>query len=143
MQSAVSPSPGPDSGGFRKHGEDLPMSCKGQLMMKEEERGFEEPVDSQGDVVIRASGISKCYHLYDTPQDRLKQAMFPSIHRLLGMQVKTYAREFWALKDVSFEVKKGETVGIIGRNGSGKSTLLQIIAGTLEATQGDVQVNGR
>ena len=119
------------------------MSCKGQLLMKEEERGVEEPVDSQGDVVIRASGISKCYHLYDKPQDRLKQAMFPSIHRLLGMQVKTYAREFWALKDVSFEVKKGETVGIIGRNGSGKSTLLQIIAGTLEATQGDVQVNGR
>jgi lipopolysaccharide transport system ATP-binding protein len=108
-----------------------------------EERLVEESGGWQAKVAVRATGISKCYQLYDKPQDRLKQAIFPQFQRLLRMPVRTYAREFWALKDVSFEVKKGETVGIIGRNGSGKSTLLQIIAGTLDATQGDVQVNGR
>ncbi|MCL6478645.1 MAG: ABC transporter ATP-binding protein [Peptococcaceae bacterium] len=86
------------------------------------------------DIAISVKNISKCYLLYDRPQDRLKQSIFR--HR-------RYYREFWALKDVSFEVKKGETVGIIGRNGSGKSTLLQIIAGTLTPTSGEVQVNGR
>lgn len=96
-----------------------------------------------GDVAIRVQNLSKCYQLYDRPEDRLKQVIYPRLRRFLGKEPKNYAREFWALKDVSFDVKKGETVGIIGRNGSGKSTLLQIIAGTLEATQGQVQVNGR
>jgi lipopolysaccharide transport system ATP-binding protein len=73
----------------------------------------------------------------------LKQSVYPRLRRLAGQEPKNYYREFWALKDVSFEVKKGETVGIIGRNGSGKSTLLQIICGTLAPTGGTVETNGR
>ena len=118
------------------------MSSESQVLLKEDGVG-EELVDSHRDLAIQATNVSKCYHLYDKAQDRLKQAIFPHLHRLLGMSVTSYAREFWALKDVCFEVKRGETVGIVGRNGSGKSTILQIIAGTLDATRGEVQVHGR
>jgi lipopolysaccharide transport system ATP-binding protein len=96
-----------------------------------------------GDIAIRVHNLSKCYQLYDRPEDRLKQAIYPPLRRLIGMEPKNYAREFWALRDVSFEVKKGETVGIIGRNGSGKSTLLQLICGTLNATSGTIETQGR
>lgn len=95
------------------------------------------------DIAIRVQGLSKCYQIYDNPGDRLKQFIVPRIKRILGKEQIPYFREFWALKDVSFEVKRGETVGIIGRNGSGKSTLLQIICGTLTPTGGIVQTNGR
>jgi lipopolysaccharide transport system ATP-binding protein len=95
------------------------------------------------DVAICASNLSKCYHIYDRPQDRLKQSLVPRFQRLIGRPQTQYAREFWALKDVSLEVKKGETVGIVGRNGSGKSTLLQIICGTLSPTSGTIKTNGR
>ena len=81
---------------------------------------------SSDDIAIRVSNLSKCYYIYDQPRDRLKQYVYPRLQRLLGRQPKNYYREFWALKDVSLEVKRGETVGIIGRNGSGKSTLLQV-----------------
>ena len=98
---------------------------------------------SSNDIAIRVSNLSKCYAIYDNPRDRLKQFVMPRLRRLLGRPPKSYYREFWALRDVSFEVKKGETVGIIGRNGSGKSTLLQMICGTLTPTNGSIQTNGR
>lgn len=84
---------------------------------------------------IKVEQLSKCYQLYDKPQDRLKQ--------MLLSRSKKYYREFWALRDVSFEIAPGETVGIIGRNGSGKSSLLQMICGTLSPTSGTVTTHGR
>lgn len=95
------------------------------------------------DVAIKAENLSKCYQIYDQPRDRLKQFVLPSIQRLVGLRPKKYYQEFWALKDVSFEVKKGEAVGIVGRNGGGKSTLLQIITGILSPTSGTVSTQGR
>ena len=94
-------------------------------------------------IAIKVENLSKCYQIYDKPHDRLKQSIFTKFNRLLCKPHKDYFKEFSALKDVSFEVKKGETVGIIGRNGSGKSTLLQMICGTLNPTQGSIKVDGR
>ena len=98
---------------------------------------------SSNDVAIQVSNLGKCYEIYNNPRDRLKQFINPRLQRLFGQTPKQYFREFWALKDVSFDIKKGETVGIIGRNGSGKSTLLQLICGTLTPTSGSIQTNGR
>lgn len=84
---------------------------------------------------IRVRDLGKCYQIYESPRDRLMQMLWRGRRR--------YYREFWALQDVSFEVGKGETVGIIGRNGCGKSTLLQIICGTLSPTSGSVETWGR
>jgi len=98
---------------------------------------------SSDDIAIRVEHLSKCYPLYDAPRERLKQFILPRLQRVVGKPPQNYFREFWALKDVSFEIKKGETVGIIGRNGSGKSTLLQIICGTLAPNSGSVEINGR
>ena len=95
------------------------------------------------EIAIQVENLSKCYQIYDHPRDRLKQFMLPRFQRMIGQQPKQYFHEFWALKDISFDVKKGETVGIIGKNGSGKSTLLQMICGTLNPTKGSIQTNGR
>jgi len=95
------------------------------------------------EVSINVENISKCYHIYKQPRDRLKQFVLPPLQRLVTRQPRQYYREFWALKDISFNVKKGESVGILGRNGSGKSTLLQIIAGTLSPTTGWINTEGR
>jgi lipopolysaccharide transport system ATP-binding protein len=95
------------------------------------------------EIAIKVEGLSKCYQIYDQPRDRLKQFILPRVQRLVAQSPRKYYREFWALKDVTFDVKKGETVGIIGRNGSGKSTLLQIITGTLSPTAGSVTTHGR
>ena len=84
---------------------------------------------------VRFQGVSKSYAIYDSPGDRLKELL--SFNRL-----KRH-RDFWALNDLNFEVKRGETFCIVGENGSGKSTLLQMIAGILHPTSGTVEVNGR
>jgi len=84
---------------------------------------------------ISVKNLSKCYQLYAQPIDRLKQ--------FLWRGRRQYFREFWALRDVSFEIAKGEVLGIIGRNGAGKSTLLQLLCGTLNPTDGSVNVQGR
>lgn len=84
---------------------------------------------------ISVKHLTKIYKLYDKPIDRLKEALHPL--------KKQYHKEFYALNDVSFEIKKGETVGIIGKNGAGKSTLLKIITGVLTPTSGGLHVNGR
>ncbi|MHC9085644.1 ABC transporter ATP-binding protein [Luteimonas sp. RIT-PG2_3] len=89
----------------------------------------------EADVVISVAGCGKSYHMYERPSHRLWQS-------LMGKR-KSFYRDFWALRDVSLDVRRGETVGIIGRNGSGKSTLLQMIAGTLTPTTGTVGVKGR
>src|SRR5690606_31274209 len=95
------------------------------------------------EIAIKVENLSKCYQIYDQPRDRLKQFVLPRMQQLIGRPPSQYYREFWALKDVSFDVKKGESVGINGRNGSGKSTLLQIITGTLAPTSGSTTTNGR
>ena len=84
---------------------------------------------------VEFQGVSKSYAIYDAPGDRLKELL--SLNRLKRHQ------DFWALHDVSFEVKRGETFCIVGENGSGKSTLLQMVAGILHPTAGTVDVNGR
>ncbi len=103
------------------------------------------------DPVISVQNVSKAYRIWESPSARLTAPLLESASGFLpgapGQWLKQRAarsyRDFWALKDISFEVKKGESVGIIGRNGSGKSTLLQIIAGTMQPTAGSVKVKGR
>ncbi|MCC5660048.1 ABC transporter ATP-binding protein [Nostoc sp. XA010] len=86
------------------------------------------------ELAISLKNVSKCFKRYARPVDRLKEILLPG---------KSYAQEFWALRDVSFDVSKAQTMGIIGRNGAGKSTLLQMICSTLTPTSGEIQVNGR
>ena len=87
------------------------------------------------EIAIKVEDLSKCYHIYEQPRHRLLQMIFRGKRR--------FYREFWALKEISFDVKKGETIGIIGRNGCGKSTLLQMICGTLNPTHGNITSHGR
>lgn len=87
------------------------------------------------DIAISVKNLTKTYRIFGHPGDRIKQAFTFGRMR--------FHREFTALKDVSFDIKKGETVGIIGRNGSGKSTLLQLICSILKPTTGSLKVNGR
>lgn len=127
------PLPGLAFGGSRSPEEDLPMSSD--------------------EIVIDVQNLSKRYEIYATPRDRLKQLVLPTLLNIfshLGLRSRAtiehppqYFREFWALHDVSFQVRRGETVGIVGLNGSGKSTLLQLICSTLTPSSGNVEVKGR
>ncbi len=94
-------------------------------------------------ISLSVRNIGKMYPLYARPGDRLRQSLWYTLPEFLRGQPKTFFREFWALRDISFELKGGESIGIIGQNGSGKSTLLQILAGTLMPTTGEVHLNGR
>jgi lipopolysaccharide transport system ATP-binding protein len=98
---------------------------------------------SSDDFSIRVEGLGKRYEIYAQPADRLKQMVLPRFGRAIGRDGLAYFKEFWALRGVSFNVRRGETMGIIGRNGSGKSTLLQMVCGTLHPTEGAVNVPGR
>jgi lipopolysaccharide transport system ATP-binding protein len=98
---------------------------------------------SSDDYSIRVNGLGKCYEIYATPRDRLKQFIIPPIQRLVGYEPSSYCREYWALENISFNIRKGEAFGIVGRNGSGKSTLLQLITGTIAPTVGTVETRGR
>lgn len=97
----------------------------------------------QSNTAITVDNVAKYYHIYEHPSDRLKQFVMPRVSRVTGKPPKTYGREFRALDGISFQVNRGETVGIIGRNGSGKSTLLQMICGTLTPTLGSIGTEGR
>ena len=87
------------------------------------------------EIAIRVQNLSKIYKLYKNPMDRLKESLNPFHSK--------YHKDFYALNDVSFEIERGDTVGIIGKNGSGKSTLLKIITGILTPSSGNVQINGK
>jgi len=91
--------------------------------------------NSKSQTVIKLTNLGKCYNVYSKPEDRIKQ--------LLWQGRKQYYQEFWALRNIDLEVKKGDHLSIIGRNGSGKSTLLQLICGTLRPSEGEVFYNGR
>ncbi len=95
----------------------------------------EHCVGGGSNVAVLCENLGKCYQIYDSPKARLKQALWRGSRK--------YYHEFWALRAASFELNRGESLGIIGRNGSGKSTLLQLIAGTLTPSQGIVQTRGR
>ena len=86
-------------------------------------------------VLVKVENLSKCYRLYDKPIDRLKQK--------LSFGSKRYYQEFQALSNLSFEILRGETIGIIGPNGAGKSTLLQLVCGILRPSSGDITINGK
>ena len=95
----------------------------------------ENKVQDEQPVSIRINDVAKYFEIYEKPSDRLMQTLYRG--------KKQFYRPFWALADISFEVHKGECVGIIGRNGAGKSTLLQIITGTLSPSRGSVEMHGR
>ena len=92
-------------------------------------------MQGNSDIVLSVKNVSKCFEMYEKPVHRLYQTLCAG--------KKKFYKEFWALRDISFDVHRGECVGIIGRNGAGKSTLLQIITGTLAPTGGSVSLKGR
>ncbi len=113
------------------------MSSEATIIPRGKAQGKPAPSPSapDADVVIDIRELSKCYRVFPKPSDRLKQAVW-------GWK-KRYHRDFWALRGINLQIRRGEAIGVIGRNGSGKSTLMQIIAGVLMPTEGEVRVQGR
>ncbi len=87
------------------------------------------------DLLIRAESVGKSYQIYERYADRFNQLMFG--------RIKKYYKDYWVLREVSFEVRRGESLGIVGRNGAGKSTLLQLVCGITGPTHGRIAVKGR
>ncbi len=109
--------------------------CRCHMMVGHERGGRNVSSEMADDFTLSLDNIGKVYQIYDRPGDRLKQSLWRGRKR--------FYREFWALKDISFSIRKGETVGIIGSNGAGKSTLLQVICGILRPTVGRKKVHGK
>lgn len=107
-----------------------------QLLGHPSPQGNRSSLSDRENIIASVHRLGKMYRLYNKPMDRLKQLLFGNLGRNFG-------QPFWALRDISFEIQKGEAFGIIGKNGSGKSTLLQIMAGILQPTTGEVKINGR
>src|SRR2546430_11107309 len=84
---------------------------------------------------VEFQGVSKSYAIYDSPGDRLKELITPRRYQ--------FHKDFWAVRDITFDIRRGETFCIVGENGSGKSTLLQMVAGILQPTSGTISVTGR
>jgi lipopolysaccharide transport system ATP-binding protein len=105
-------------------------------------------METSSELLIEAKGLSKAYRIWDSPSSRIMGPLLEAVgglfrKRLASTAVGARYRDFYALRDVTFSIRRGEATGIIGRNGSGKSTLLQLIAGTLMPTSGTIGVNGR
>lgn len=92
---------------------------------------------------IQTHSLGKCYQVYSHPSHRLLQSLLPRLRALLGKAPRHYFTEYWALRDVSLTIERGQSVGIVGRNGAGKSTFLQLVSGVLAPTTGQVEVSGR
>ena len=111
------------------------MSCEESVMSKDLKPTEALQKQNARETIIKATSLGKRYCVYEKPLDRLKQAIWG--------ERRKYYREFWALRNISFEISRGETIGVIGRNGSGKSTLLQLICKTLAPSEGSVSAKGR
>jgi teichoic acid transport system ATP-binding protein len=98
---------------------------------------------SSNDLAISIKNLTKNYEIYDKPINRLKQFLFPSLHKFFGLNSRKYFNNFCAVDNFSLDVKRGETIGLIGKNGSGKSTVLQILCGIIAPTKGKIYLNGR
>lgn len=129
---------------------DLAEMARETMRQVDHDAGFSKIADTNeaapvavDDIAIRVQDLTKCFLLYEQPAHMLKQQLLGKLARIFGCQPPRYFREYWALKGLNFNIRRGEVVGIVGRNGAGKSTLLQILCGTLAPTGGDVQLRGR